>query len=164
MIRLHAFQMQGEGLLGQAAGVIEVDARRNATRKVGERHAVVAVGVLVDERYEITRQRSPQFDPGLLLDAFQRPKRQVALRMRDSDAPWLGRVLELDVAALLGDLLPAVRFQSPENVPAVHALIRYTLMRIVQDVLRLSDVLQRLSRPKVRNAKPPHASHVNRVA
>jgi hypothetical protein len=72
--------------------------------------------------------------------------------MRDGDAPWLGRVLELDGAALLGDLLPAVRFQSPENVPAVHALIRYTLMRIVQDVLRLSDVLQRLSRPKVRNA------------
>src|SRR5580704_15593528 len=130
--------MQGEGLLGHAAGVIEVNARRDNPRKVGERHAVVAVGVLVDERYEITRQRSPQFDPGLLLDAFQRSDGQVAFWMRDGDAPWLGRVLELDVAALLGDLLPAVRFQSPENVPAVHALIRYTLMRIVQDVLRLS--------------------------
>jgi hypothetical protein len=49
-----------------------------------------------------------------------------------SDAPWLGRMFELSMAAFFGDLLPAIQFQSLENVPAVHSQI-YTLIPIGQE-------------------------------
>ena len=40
--------------------------------------------------------------------------------MWDSDAPSFGGMLKLHVAALLGDLSPAVGLQAAENVSAVH--------------------------------------------
>jgi hypothetical protein len=52
--------------------------------------------------------------------------------MRDSDAPRLDGMPKLHVAALLGDLEPAVGLQRRENVSAVHECIRYTLMSISQ--------------------------------
>jgi hypothetical protein len=50
--------------------------------------------------------------------------------MRDSDAPRFGWMPKLHVAALLGDLPPAVGLQRRENVSTVHTG-KYTLMRIV---------------------------------
>jgi hypothetical protein len=49
-----------------------------------------------------------QFEVGLLFDAPERSDWDVTLRMRDSDAARFGWMLELKVAALLGDLLPTV--------------------------------------------------------
>jgi hypothetical protein len=43
-----------------------------------------------------------QLDLRLPLDAFQRPNRQVAVRMGNSDAPDFYRVLKMDVASSLG--------------------------------------------------------------
>jgi hypothetical protein len=40
--------------------------------------------------------------------------------MRNSDPPRLGRMLELDVAAFVSNLLPAVGFQRRENVSNTH--------------------------------------------
>jgi hypothetical protein len=45
---------------------------------------------------------------GLLLNAAQRADRYVALGMRNGDAPRLGGMLELDVAALMGHLTPTI--------------------------------------------------------
>jgi hypothetical protein len=49
--------------------------------------------------------------------------------MRDGDAPRFGGMPELHVAALLGDLPPAVSLQRRKNVSTVHAG-KYALMRI----------------------------------
>jgi hypothetical protein len=46
----HAPRVQGQRLLGHPSRAIKVDARRDAARKVGEGHAVIAAGVLVDQR------------------------------------------------------------------------------------------------------------------
>ena len=49
-----------------------------------------------------------QFEVGLLFDAPERSDWDVAVRMRDRDAARLGRMLELNVTALLGNLPPTV--------------------------------------------------------
>jgi hypothetical protein len=49
-----------------------------------------------------------EFECGLLFDAPERSNRDVTLRMRDSDAARFGWMLELNVATLLGDLLPTI--------------------------------------------------------
>jgi hypothetical protein len=49
-----------------------------------------------------------EFERGLLFDAPERPDGDVTFRMRDSDAARFGWMLELNVAALLGDLLPTI--------------------------------------------------------
>ena len=43
--------------------------------------------------------------------------------MWNGNSAGLDRVLELDVASFLGDLLPAVGPQSRKNVPTVHARV-----------------------------------------
>jgi hypothetical protein len=48
----------------------------------------------------------PQFDPGLFFDAAKRPDRKLFLPMWDRYAAGYLVVLELDVAALVGDLPP----------------------------------------------------------
>jgi hypothetical protein len=60
-----------------------------------------------------------QLDLGLPLDALQGPDWQVAVRMGNSDAPNFHGVLKVDVASLLGDLLPSVSPQSRKNVSTV---------------------------------------------
>jgi hypothetical protein len=49
-----------------------------------------------------------QFEVGLLFDAPERSDWYGTLRMRDSDAARFGRMLELNVTALLGNLPPTV--------------------------------------------------------
>ena len=114
-----ALQMQGKSLFGHTSRVVEVNARGNAAWEVRERHAEVAFGVLVDEGYILPHSLS-QFDAGLPFDAFQRPDRDVALRVGTSDAPWLGGMLKLNMAAALGNLLPAIGLKRREDVPTVH--------------------------------------------
>src|SRR3954469_17605389 len=48
--------------------------------------------------------------------------------MRDRHAARLGWMLELDVAALVSDLMPAIRFQRRDDGPAIHCVYRYTLI------------------------------------
>jgi hypothetical protein len=57
---------------------------------------------------------------GLPLDAFQRPDRQVSFWMWDGDAAGFHRVFKVDVASLLGNLLPSIGPQSRKNVSTVH--------------------------------------------
>ncbi len=111
--------MQGQRLLGHPARVVEVDAGGDASGEIGKRDAEIAVGVLVDES-DVLAHGLSQFDSGLPLDAFQRADGQIAARMGNGDAPGLRGVLKVDVASLLGDLLPAVGPQSRKNIPAVH--------------------------------------------
>ena len=56
----------------------------------------------------------------LLFDAPERPDRNVFLRMRDCDASGLDRMLELDMASLLGDLNPTIGSQGCNNAPRIH--------------------------------------------
>src|ERR1700734_4072532 len=112
--------MQGQRPLGHPHCVVEVDSRRDTPRKVREGNAVVAAGILMDQG-NILAHALPQNDPGLLFDALQRPDRQVAAWMWNGDSAALNRVLELDVASLLGDLLPAIGPQSHQKVPTVHS-------------------------------------------
>jgi hypothetical protein len=58
----------------------------------------------------------------LLLDAPERADGNIALRMRDSDAASFGRVLELNVAALLSYLLPPVLAERGDDISASHAM------------------------------------------
>jgi hypothetical protein len=53
-----------------------------------------------------------QFEVGLLFDAPERSNWNVGLRMRDSDAAKFGWMLELKMAALLGNLLPTSDFRA----------------------------------------------------
>jgi hypothetical protein len=55
-----------------------------------------------------------------MLDAPQRPDRDVALGMRNRDAAVLRRMLELYVAALLRDPIPSIAFERPDDLSAVH--------------------------------------------
>jgi hypothetical protein len=44
----------------------------------------------------------------LPFDASERANRNILLRMRDGNAAFLDRMLELNVASLLGDLRPTI--------------------------------------------------------
>src|SRR5215203_1076849 len=65
----------------------------------------------------------PQFQARLFFDAFERSKRDVALRMGNRHASRLLGVLELDVTAPLCDRPPAIRFKRRDHVPALHVCI-----------------------------------------
>jgi len=69
----------------------------------------------------------PKFQPGLFLDAFQRPDWDIPFRMRDGNAASYRRMLELLVTANLFHLAPAVSFKNPDNLAAVH--LRFFLKR-----------------------------------
>src|SRR5262245_20435586 len=51
--------------------------------------------------------------------------------MRDRDAARLRRVLELQMAAPLGHLDPAVSLKGRDNVPAIHSVYLYTFGGLV---------------------------------
>lgn len=53
-----------------------------------------------------------EFQVRLLFDAPQRSYRDVPLRVRNGHAALLGGVLELNVAALLGNLFPVIRLKA----------------------------------------------------
>ena len=119
--------------------------RRDNPRKVGKRDAVVAVGVFVDERYEVTRQRSPQFDPVSacfsMLFSVPMGRSRFACGTVTRPAAWTGSLSWTWLPFWATSSQPS-DFRASENVPAVHALIRYTLMRIVQDILRPEDAIK----------------------
>src|SRR5882757_3056103 len=79
---------------------------------------------------------SGKFQTGLPFDAPERSDRYVLLRMRHGHAAFLGRVLELNVAAVLIDLEPAIILQGLDDVPRrLHLVYLYTLKRRVNKVL-----------------------------
>jgi hypothetical protein len=65
------------------------------------------------------RMGHPQLEASLGLDAFQRPDGQVAVWVRNGDAPGFHGMLEMDAASLLGDLFPPLGPRSRKNVPTV---------------------------------------------
>lgn len=65
--------------------------------------------------------------------------------MRDRDAAWRGRMLELNVATLLGDLFPTIGLKRVDDIRRFHVCIcthvhgdahKYTLYRKVPFVRR----------------------------
>jgi hypothetical protein len=63
-----------------------------------------------------------QFQVRLLFDALERSYRDISVWTRNRHTPRLGRMLELDMASLLGDLNPAIRLEA--------AIISLGFMRI----------------------------------
>src|SRR5262249_17510222 len=63
---------------------------------------------------------SPQLQARLLLDALECADWDVGIGMRHRHQATPLRVLELKVAALLPDLLPARPFQCCDHLPAAH--------------------------------------------
>src|SRR5216683_873754 len=61
-----------------------------------------------------------QLEAALPFDRAQRAGWNVALWMRHRDSAWLGRVLELHMAALLGDLPPAIGREPLDDLAALH--------------------------------------------
>src|SRR5262245_28861911 len=78
---------------------------------------------------------SPQLQARLFFNALQRPERNVALRMGDRHAALFGGMLELNVAALLSHLDPAIPLKGRDNFPAIHGVYLYTLKRWASTVL-----------------------------
>lgn len=68
----------------------------------------------------------PQFQPGLLFDALESAYWQIPLWMRNGDRARFVRMLELNVAALCGDLVPTILAQYCNNVAAPHGQIIHT--------------------------------------
>jgi hypothetical protein len=65
--------------------------------------------------------------------ALERSYRDISVWMRNRHTPLLGRMLELDMASLLGDLKPAMRLEGSDNIPRIHAYL-YTLPRFPSSV------------------------------
>src|SRR5260370_4770624 len=68
--------------------------------------------------------------PRLFFDAAKRADRDVLFRMRNRHSAQLHRVLELDVAALLSDPLPAIRQKLREDLAAGHDVFIHTELSI----------------------------------
>jgi len=69
---------------------------------------------------------SPQVQTGLSLDALQRSDWNLFRWMRDRHAPFLQRMLELNMAADLVHNEPAVSPKRGHDVPTVHSVYLYT--------------------------------------
>src|SRR5579883_437509 len=76
------------------------------------------------------RMGLPKPQSGLLFDAAKSSDWQIPLRMRDGDPAAFCRMLELDMASLLGHPEPAVGFQQSDQSSTVHVYL-YTLHRNV---------------------------------
>src|SRR6266702_1893284 len=95
----------------------------------------------------------PQLKAGLPFNAFQRPERDLPLRMWDRNAALLRWVLELDVAALLSHLNPAVPLKARDNFSAIHSVYLYTF--------RLGLSMKGVTSPDAHRS--PRAPHVARL-
>lgn|GEM_PF-4938446 len=62
---------------------------------------------------------------------WQRAVQDVLDRMRNSHATGLGWVFELDMIALMGNLVPSISLEPFYEFPAIHRLL-YTLIHIRQ--------------------------------
>jgi hypothetical protein len=76
----------------------------------------------MDQRDVLAHGHLPQFQPGLALYAPERARRNVAIGMRNGDTARFRAMLELNVAALLGDAVPSIRFERADDGPAVHGV------------------------------------------
>jgi hypothetical protein len=69
---------------------------------------------------------SPEFDPGLLLDALQRLDRDVTLGVGNGNPAFLASVFELFVAADMVDFIPAILKQLADNIAAAQTDASFT--------------------------------------
>lgn len=74
---------------------------------------------------------SGQFDPALALDRTERALGQVGFWVRDRDKALQRLVLEVVVAALDPDLMPARRRERLDNVSALHTHAMHTSVQVV---------------------------------
>src|SRR5215469_9090917 len=73
----------------------------------------------------------PQFDPGLVFDAFESADGDIPFRVWHGNATLFGGVLELFVTADVADFIPAVLGEPADYFATIHSpfmsLLSYTL-------------------------------------
>jgi len=109
-----AFKMQRQSFGAHVAGFIEILAGADHAGKVWKRDAVVAAGVFVDQGDVLSHflSRLFQLQTRLLFDASERSGRDISTRVGYRYPPRFGRMFELNMTSLLGDLTQPSAFNA----------------------------------------------------
>jgi|SRR5580700_4407655 hypothetical protein len=112
--------MKAQGFCRSAPRFFQSSTSGNAPRKIWKANAKIRFPILM-QICDVIHQL-PQPNANLLFDASQRGNWYISNRMWHSDPSRLHRMLELLVAANMGNLIPAVLFQSLDDLSAGHNL------------------------------------------
>lgn len=129
----HSRQMHGQSLRGIAIAFLNRIPGTGTTGKVWEERAIAAFFIGFDyDRKSLLHVKtallgdhaggtgSPEPDTTLFFDSPKCTYFQILLRMRDCDAPRLGRVAELVMASCRLNFEPSIRLDPFDNFPALH--------------------------------------------
>lgn len=129
----HSRQMHGQSLRGIAIAFLNRIPGTGTTGKVWEERAITAFFIGFDyDRKSLLHVKtallgdyaggtgSPEPDTTLFFNSPKCTYFQILLRMRDCDAPRLGRVAELVMASCRLHFEPSIRLDPFDNFPALH--------------------------------------------
>lgn len=129
----HSRQMHGQSLRGIAIAFLNRIPGTGTTGKVWEERAITAFFIGFDyDRKSLLHVKtallgdhaggtgSPEPDTTLFFNSPKCTYFQILLRMRDCDAPRLGRVTELVMASCRLHFEPSIRLDPFDNFPALH--------------------------------------------